>query len=265
MTTRKHLIAGNWKMNGTQASTTEFFNSLNPADFCTQSADYLICPPATCLHTAQDAISGQKLPIATGSQTMDYHESGAYTGELSTDMILETGATHAIIGHSERRQYYNETDDTVSQKVEAAINAGLIPIACVGETLDERDAGQADTIVTTQTQHALSRVPKGTCPSKLVIAYEPVWAIGTGKTCDSAEANRVCGVIRATVARLLGDDVANGVRILYGGSVKPGNAAELFGLPDIDGGLIGGASLKATDYTDIAKATAGLTQTACSV
>lgn len=251
--TRQTMVAGNWKMHGTQAFTQQFFTSLANENLTT-GAELLICPPFTTLQTAKQHIEEHNLPIALGAQTLSVADSGAYTGQISAEMLLELGATHVIVGHSERRQYQQEDNALIAQQVSQALNHGLIPIACVGETFEQRDADLTDKIIVTQVEQVLATVPSQTCPSRVIVAYEPVWAIGTGKTCDAAEANRVCGLIRQTVAKLLGQPFADGVRILYGGSVKPSNAKELFAQSDIDGGLVGGASLKPADFVALAQA-----------
>lgn len=211
------------------------------------SAEVVICPPFVCLEAVGKVIGGTD--IALGSQNVHWAESGAYTGEISAQMLKELGVKYVIIGHSERRQYFGETDDTVNKRSLAAINAGLLPIICVGETLSEREQGITAEVVKRQTEAAL----KGFAPEQVsasVIAYEPVWAIGTGRTATAEDANEVIGVIRATVRTLFGA-AAEAMRIQYGGSMNPKNAAELMAMPEIDGGLIGGASLKAADFAAV--------------
>lgn len=250
--TRQLMVAGNWKMNGTQAYTKEFFAGLDALP--DTAAELLICPAFTSLQVAVDEAKKLSQSLAIGAQTMAGADNGAYTGQVSAEMLLEMDIKHVILGHSERRQYQEESNAAIAEQVAQALKNNMIPIACVGETFNEREAAITDKVVTSQVEESLANVPKETNPSQLVVAYEPVWAIGTGKTCDAAEANRVCGLIRKTIAGMFSDNFANGVRILYGGSVKPANAEELFGQSDIDGGLVGGASLKAADYIGLVEA-----------
>ncbi len=210
--------------------------------------DIVCCTPAIDVPAAVAAAAGTQVEI--GSENCHWKESGAYTGEISTGMLLDAGAKYVIIGHSERRQYFGETDETVNLRARAAIAAGLTAIVCVGETLEERDAGKLEEVIVRQMNVGLKDVTAADC-AKLVIAYEPVWAIGTGRTATPGQAQEVHALIRATLAKLVGDEAAQGVRIQYGGSMKPGNAAELLAKPDIDGGLIGGAALKADDFAAI--------------
>ena len=238
---RKKIIAGNWKMNMTPAKAVELVNSLKN-EINTTDVDVVLCPPYVCLPAVLDAVKGTN--IAVGAQNMYFEESGAYTGEIAPSMLVELGVKYVIIGHSERRQYFAETDVTVNKKVLKAIEHNLVPILCVGESLEEREQGITIDLVRLQTKVALKDV-KAEDAKKVVIAYEPIWAIGTGKTATSAQAEEVCKAIREVVAEVFGQEVADEVRVQYGGSVNGGNANELFNMGNIDGGLVGGASLKA--------------------
>lgn len=210
--------------------------------------DVVICPTAICIPAAVEAVKGSS--VAVGAQNVHFKESGAYTGELAANMLTEAGVKYVIIGHSERRQYFGETDETVNLRTKAALSAGLLPIVCVGESLTEREQGIMDDTVRRQTKIALLDVSSEDA-KKVVIAYEPVWAIGTGKTATADQADEVCGIIRETVKGLYGSEVSDVIRIQYGGSMNAGNAAELLAKPNIDGGLIGGASLKPDDFAVI--------------
>ncbi len=246
---RKIIVAGNWKMNKTPAETVELINQLKP-----QVADakngVIVCVPFTSIAVAAEACKGSNIKV--GAQNMYFEESGAYTGEISPSMLTEAGAEYVVIGHSERRQYFAETDETVNKKVIKAFEHNLIPIICVGESLTQREQGITFELVSMQTKIALlSLTPEQV--KKLIIAYEPIWAIGTGKTATSDQAQEVCQKIRETVASVYGQEVADAVTIQYGGSVNTKTSAELFAKPDIDGGLVGGASLKADDFATIVK------------
>lgn len=212
------------------------------------SCDVVICPTAICIPAAVEATKGSN--VAVGAQNVHFKESGAYTGELAANMLTEAGVKYVIIGHSERRQYFGETDETVNLRTKAALAAGLLPIVCVGESLTEREQGIMDDTVRRQTKIALLGVSAEDA-KKVTIAYEPVWAIGTGKTATADQADEVCGIIRETVKALYGSEVSDVIRIQYGGSMNAGNAAELLAKPNIDGGLIGGASLKPNDFAVI--------------
>ena len=237
---RKKIVAGNWKMNMTPAKAVELVNSLKDK-INTTDVDVVICPPFVCLPAVLDAVKGTN--IAVGAQNMHFEEKGAFTGEIAPDMLVELGVKYVIIGHSERRQYFAETDETVNKKVLKAIEHNLVPVICVGESLAEREQGVTIDLVRLQTKIALKDV-KAEDAKKVVIAYEPIWAIGTGKTATSAQAEEVCKAIREVVAEVYGQEVADEVRVQYGGSVNGGNANELFNMGNIDGGLVGGASLK---------------------
>ena len=244
---RKPIIAGNWKMNKTPAEAVELVKGLIPL-VKDAKCDVVVCPTAVCLPAVAEVIKGTNIKL--GAQNVHFAEKGAYTGELSADMLKAVGCEYVIVGHSERRQYFGETDKTVNLRATAAVKAGLTAIICVGEMKDERVDGYTDIIVTYQTQMAL----KGLTAEELnhvVIAYEPVWAIGTGLTATDEQANETIGVIRKAIAEVYGDDVAQKVRIQYGGSMKGSNVKGLMAQPEIDGGLIGGASLKAEDFAQV--------------
>ena len=244
---RKPIIAGNWKMNKTPAEAVELVKGLIPL-VKDAKCDVVVCPTAVCLPAVAEVIKGTNIKL--GAQNVHFAEKGAYTGELSADMLKAVGCEYVIVGHSERRQYFGETDKTVNLRATAAVKAGLTAIICVGEMKDERVDGYTDIIVAYQTKMAL----KGLTAEELdhvVIAYEPVWAIGTGLTATDEQANETIGVIRKAVARKYGQEVADAVRIQYGGSMNPKNVKGLMAQPEIDGGLIGGASLKAPDFTQV--------------
>jgi triosephosphate isomerase len=246
-TPRRPLIAGNWKMHKTVAEARELARALR-SRVKAEGPEVVVCPPATAIFAVAEALEGS--PIAWGGQNMDWHAKGAFTGEIAPGMLTDLGCTHVILGHSERRTLFGETDEAVCQKVEAAVANGLTPIICVGETLEQREAQLTDNTVIVQVQRALH----GYTPeqvAKVVFAYEPVWAIGTGKTCEATEADRVCGLIRDTLARLADAATAEGVRILYGGSVKPETIAEQMAKPHVDGALVGGACLDADSFAAI--------------
>ena len=244
---RKPIIAGNWKMNKTPAEAVELVKGLIPL-VKDAKCDVVVCPTAVCLPAVAEVIKGTNIKL--GAQNVHFAEKGAYTGELSVDMLKAVGCEYVIVGHSERRQYFGETDKTVNLRATAAVKAGLTAIICVGEMKDERVDGYTDIIVAYQTKMAL----KGLTAEELdhvVITYEPVWAIGTGLTATDEQANETIGVIRKAIAEVYGDDVAQTVRIQYGGSMKGSNVKGLMAQPEIDGGLIGGASLKAEDFAQV--------------
>ena len=238
---RKKIVAGNWKMNMTPAKSVELINSLKN-DINTQEVEVVVCPPSVCLPAVLDAVKGTN--IGVGAQNMHFEESGAFTGEIAPSMLVELGVNYVVLGHLERRQYFAETDETVNKKVLKAIEHNLVPIICVGESLEEREQGVTIDLVRLQTKIALKDV-KAEDAKNVVIAYEPIWAIGTGKTATSAQAEEVCAAIRQVIGEIYGQEVASEVRVQYGGSVNGGNANELFNMGNIDGGLVGGASLKA--------------------
>ena len=243
---RKPIIAGNWKMHKTIAKALEFVNEVKDR-VNNDKVEAVICAPFTLLKDLKQATKGTNIKI--GAQNMHFEEKGAFTGEISPLMLKELDMDYVVIGHSERRQYFNETDETVNKKVLKALEVGIDPILCVGETLEEREAGNTKDICKVQVEKALENVSKEDL-AKVVIAYEPVWAIGTGKTATSEDANDVIAYIREVVANLYGE-LANEVRIQYGGSVKPSNVAEIMNQSDIDGALVGGASLEANDYVEL--------------
>ncbi len=247
---RKKIIAGNWKMNKTPSEAAELAAAIvkNSAG---AGCDVVVCPTAVCLPGVVEKTSGSNVEV--GAQNVHFMESGAYTGELAANMLTDIGVKYVIIGHSERRQYFGETDETVNLRTKAALSGGLLPIVCVGESLTERENGVTSETVCRQVKLAFLGIDKADA-EKVVIAYEPVWAIGTGKTATAEQADEVCGIIRGTIGSLYGEDAAEKIRIQYGGSMNAGNAAELLSKPNIDGGLIGGASLKADDFDVIVKA-----------
>ncbi len=247
MTDRRPLVAGNWKMNGLSAAAAEL-NALAKAlaDRPAPACDVMIAPPFTLLAPFVAAASGT--PIAIGGQDCSHLEPGAHTGDIAAVMLRDIGATSVIIGHSERRQDHHETDDLVRLKAEAAHEAGLVAIVCIGETEPERDRDQTLNVVTTQ---LAGSVPDAATADNTIIAYEPVWAIGTGRTPTAADVATVHGTIREVLVERFGEDIGNGLRILYGGSVKPANAGELMAVANVDGALVGGASLKAADFDGI--------------
>ena len=248
--TRKAVIAGNWKMNKTPAETTEIINAMKPL---VKDADcsVVLCVPYVDIHAALEAANGSNIEI--GAENCHWEKSGAYTGEISADMLVAMGVKYVITGHSERRQYFGETDITVNKRTLAAVNAGLTAIVCVGETLEQREQGITAELVAMQTKIALGGIAKDQL-DKIIIAYEPVWAIGTGKTATSDQAEEVCAVIRATIAEIYDNAAAEALTIQYGGSMNAANADELVSKVNFDGGLIGGASLKAEDFSIIVKA-----------
>ena len=247
---RKKVIAGNWKMNKLPNEAISFFEELTPLVNNTKN-EVVICAPYTDLFYA--ILSAQNTNIKIGAQNMHWEESGAYTGEVSPQMLKSIGVEYVIIGHSERREYFAETDETVNKKVKAAHNVGLTPIVCVGESLEQRESGNAKNIVTSQVKLGLKDLTNDQIESTIV-AYEPIWAIGTGKTATSEDANETIKWIREEIANMYGKETADKVIIQYGGSVKSSNAKELFEMSDIDGALVGGASLKAEEFSKIVNA-----------
>ena len=247
---RKHIVAGNWKMNMTVAEGRSLVEGIKAGLTGTEGVDVLICPPFTALGALGKLVADS--PIALGAQDVHQEASGAYTGEVSVTMLKELGCGYVILGHSERRALFYETDEGVNSKARAVLEAGLRPIVCVGETLEQREAGDMEKVVQSQIEGSLKELGDGL--AKTVIAYEPVWAVGTGKTATSEQAQEVHAFIRGLVSKLATPAIAAGIRIQYGGSVKPSNAREIFGRPDVDGGLIGGAALKPDSFVDIVKA-----------
>ena len=244
---RRAIIAGNWKMNNDRAQTESLIKSLRPL-IKNANCDVVICPPFTSIETAVSKASGSSIQI--GAQNCHFAKSGAYTGEISANMLKEIGVSHVILGHSERRQYFAEKSSTVNLKLISALDAGLTAIVCVGETLKEHESKITTEIVSIQTKLALKglRIEQ---MKNVIIAYEPVWAIGTGKTATSNQAAQVCGTIRKTVEQIFGSSVSQALRVLYGGSMNPTNCECLLSKDDIDGGLIGGASLNPADFSAI--------------
>jgi len=248
---RQRIIAGNWKMNKTIPEAAELAKGVVAAT-AGASAEVVICPTYVCLPAVGEAMKGTH--VALGAHDLHWEKSGAFTGKVSADMLVSAGVKYVIIGHSEQRTYFHETNETVNKKVKAALAAGLLPIVCVGETLSEREAGRTEAVVEDHVVGAYAGLSRDDA-LKTVIAYEPVWAIGTGKVATPEQAQEVHAFIRGTLLqRLYGAEVAAAVRVQYGGSMKADNARELLAKPDIDGGLIGGASLKAADFAGIVKA-----------
>ncbi|MBO4596118.1 MAG: triose-phosphate isomerase [Bacteroidales bacterium] len=248
---RKLIVAGNWKMNTTVPEGVALAKAVaEKAAEVPANVQLIVAPPHTHLVSVAEALKGSK--VALSAQNCADHDKGAYTGEISVGMLVSAACEYTILGHSERRQYYGETDAKLVDKVRLALDAGLKVILCVGENLDEREAGKHFEVVTAQTVNVLSHFSAGDM-AKIVIAYEPVWAIGTGKTATAEQAEEIHACIRKVLADQFGAKVADDTTILYGGSCKPSNAKELFAQPDIDGGLIGGAALKAEDFIEIAK------------
>ncbi len=244
---RKKVIAGNWKMNMLPDQTIKFIDELAPLVKNTEN-EVILCVPYTDLFYS--LLTAQNTNIKIGAQNMHWEENGAYTGEISGQMLKAIGVEYVIIGHSERRQYFAETDETVNKKLKSAFKYGLKPIVCVGETLEERENGKAEEIITSQTEKALDGLSNSQVENT-IIAYEPIWAIGTGKTATSEDANNAIKSIRNKISNIYGQMVANRVIIQYGGSVKASNAKELFTMSDIDGGLVGGASLNVEEFAKI--------------
>jgi len=250
MNKRKTIAAGNWKMNKTAAEAVEFVNELK-ANVADTESEVVVGVPYICLPGVVAAAKGSNIKVA--AQNMHWEEKGAFTGEVSGQMLADLGVDYVIIGHSERREYFAETNETVNKKAHAVFNYGMTPIICCGETLTQREQGVTADHVRYQIKVALLGLSAQQV-KQAVLAYEPIWAIGTGKTASNEQANEVCAIIRATVKELYGEEVSNATRIQYGGSVNAKNAAEIFAMSDIDGGLVGGASLKVEDFTVIAKA-----------
>ena len=248
---RPVVIAGNWKMNKTPAEAKALIEELKPMVAGKNGCDIVICVPYVDISVAVEATKGTNIKV--GAENVHFAESGAYTGEISAKMLTECGVEYVIIGHSERRQYFGETDETVNLRTKAALAAGLKVILCLGEVKDERLAGITNEVVSMQTKLDLAGISKDELKN-VIIAYEPVWAIGTGLTATPEQADETCGVIRATVAELYGKDAAESLTIQYGGSMNDGNAKELLAKVNVDGGLIGGASLKTDKFTTIVKA-----------
>jgi len=247
---RKLIIAGNWKMNKTVAEALDLVKGCKRELTNVKEVDIVVCPPFTALSEVSKAVLNSNIRL--GAQNMSEHNYGAYTGEIAAGMLKEFSVRYVILGHSERRQFYCETDETVAKKALAAHNAALKPIVCVGEKLAEREANETEKVLQTQVTGSLKGLSKQQA-EETIIAYEPVWAIGTGKTATTAQAQETHGFIRHLLVKMFDETVARRVRIQYGGSVKPGNARELMSLPDVDGALVGGASLEDRSFADIIK------------
>ena len=250
---RKRMIAGNWKMNKTWGEGVVLAQGLaDELKDGTGDVDVVVCPPAVDLKGVSEVIEQTSAPFALGGQNVYWEESGAYTGETAPNMLEAVGATHCIIGHSERRDYFGETDEDVNKKAKALMAHGIVPISCCGESLEVREAGKHVEFVVDQIKKDTEGL-EITDPSKYVIAYEPIWAIGTGKTATADAAQEVCGAIRATLVEIFGEETAAGIRVLYGGSAKPENIAGFLEKEDVDGALVGGASLKADSFAAMVK------------
>jgi len=247
---RKKVIAANWKMYKTPDQAREFFQAFLPLVKDHDRDEIVICPTYLAIDAAVHAVKGT--PIGIGAQDVNWEKEGAFTGEICTSMLVAVGVTHVIIGHSERRQFFGETDDTVNLKLKAALETGLAPIVCVGEVLEEREAGLTDDVLRRQCLRAFHAI-SGKKAAKLVVAYEPVWAIGTGKTATPQMASDAHAIIRAEAAKAFGQEFSENLRILYGGSVKPENVKALMSEEEIDGGLVGGASLDPKSFSAIVK------------
>lgn len=246
---RKAIIAGNWKMNKTPDEARALVEELIPL-VADAECEVVVCPPFVDLCPVSKAIKGTNIHL--GAQNIHWAKSGAFTGEISADMLKKFGVEYAIVGHSERRQYFGETDATVNMRAKAALENGITPIICVGESLEQRERGETDEFVASQVRGALEGISADDA-SRVVIAYEPIWAIGTGRTATAEMAEETITVIRKTLRSIFGNDAAETVRIQYGGSMNPQNAASLMAMENIDGGLIGGASLKAEDFSKVVK------------
>ncbi|NJE80197.1 triose-phosphate isomerase [Olsenella sp. SW781] len=250
---RKRMIAGNWKMNKTYSEGVVLAQGLaDELKDGTGDVDVVVCPPAVDLKGVSEVIEQTSAPFALGGQNVYWEESGAYTGETAPNMLEAVGATYCIIGHSERRDYFGETDEDVNKKAKALMAHGIVPISCCGESLEVREAGKHVEFVVDQIKKDTEGLEISD-PSKYVIAYEPIWAIGTGKTATADDAQEVCGAIRATLVEVFGEEVAQGIRVLYGGSAKPENIAGFLEKEDVDGALVGGASLKADSFAAMVK------------
>ncbi|RLD18502.1 MAG: triose-phosphate isomerase [Caldiserica bacterium] len=245
---RKPIIAGNWKMHKTLKEAEELANGIRDSAGNLQDREIVLCPPFTALLTVKNAVSSSNIKV--GAQDMFWEDEGAYTGEVSGKMLMDIGCEYVIIGHSERRKYFGENDQTVNKKVKKALDTGLTPIVCVGETLEEREKGITMSVVRKQVLDGLKEIEKEKAKN-IVIAYEPVWAIGTGKTATPEQAQEVHAYIRKLLGEIWDNEIAENIRILYGGSIKPENIKDLMKEPDIDGGLVGGASLKADSFLKI--------------
>ncbi|WP_312350036.1 triose-phosphate isomerase [Actinomyces sp.] len=253
---RTPLMAGNWKMNLDHLEAIHLVQglalALDDANFDYSSTEVVVIPPFTDIRSVQTVVEGDNLKIRYGAQDVSTHQAGAYTGEVSAEMLVKLGVSYVVVGHSERREYHHESDALVGEKARVVLDAGMTPIICCGEGLDVRKAGRQVEHVLAQIDGALEGMD-AEAAAKVVIAYEPIWAIGTGEVATPADAQEVCGAIRLRLAELYSAELAEGVRILYGGSVKSSNVKEIMAEPDVDGGLVGGASLKAEEFAKIAR------------
>lgn len=251
---RKPLIAGNWKMHMDHLEAIQLVQQtayhLELQDY--EASEITVIPPFTALRSVQTLIEGDKLPMTLGAQDTHWEDTGAYTGAVSVPMLAKLKVKYVLCGHSERRTIFGETDEVVTRKLDAVLRGGLDPILCVGETLDQRESGEAETVVAGQLRAALSHLSTAEA-ERVVVAYEPIWAIGTGRTASPGDAESMCAFVRSTVAEIAGPAVAEGLRVQYGGSVKPGNVVELMHQPNIDGALVGGASLNPDDFAIICR------------
>lgn len=250
MADRRPMMAGNWKMHKTTTEAVAFLESVAVGVDKDTGVEVVVCPPYTALSAVGADIKKKNLKVGLGAQNMHWEEAGAFTGEISPLMLVDLGLEFVIIGHSERRQLFGETNETINKKLKAALDHGLKPIFCVGETLDQREAGQTTEVIAAQITEGLEGVG-GDLPERLVIAYEPIWAIGTGKVAEPEDANDVIRHIRALISSLFGVDTARKIRILYGGSVKPDNVVKIMAEPEIDGALVGGACLKPESFLEL--------------
>lgn len=246
---RKNIIAGNWKMNFSVEETKKFLNEIVPK-INNSKCEVVICPPFTSLQTANEILKDSTVKL--GAQNIHFEESGAFTGEISAEMLKGLGVSYVIIGHSERRTYFNETDKDINKKIFTCFKHGFTPILCVGETLEQRENGEMEKVLETQVKEAFMNVSKEDV-SKIVIAYEPIWAIGTGKTATSKDANDVIGFIRSVIKGIYDSEISDNIVILYGGSVKPNTISEQMAMENIDGALVGGASINVNDFELIVK------------
>ncbi len=244
---RKKIVAGNWKMNKTLSEARSLASEINRELGERREVDVVLCPPFTALNAVGEEIRDSLVKL--GAQNMHWESYGAYTGEISAEMLRDMYCHYVILGHSERRAYFHEDNETVNKKLNAALEANLLPIVCVGESLEDRDGGKAESVVETQVRNSLKGLGEGL--KQVIVAYEPVWAIGTGRTATPEQAQEMHAFIRQTLAGMSSEDTASSMRIQYGGSIKPGNAAEIFSQPDVDGGLIGGAALESRSFVEI--------------
>jgi len=247
---RRPFIAGNWKMNMTHLQAISFIKDLEYKYSNKNNCEVAVCPPATSLKSVKTIIDSDNIDIKLGAQNMYYESSGAFTGEISPEMLKALGVEYVIVGHSERRQYFGETNNIVNKKVKAAFNAGLKPIMCVGESLKVRESGKAEEFVLSQIEECLNGINEESIID-LTVAYEPIWAIGTGKTATSKDANDVCLVVRRKIGEIFSKKISEIIRIQYGGSIKPSSISDLMNMSDIDGALVGGASLEVDDFIAI--------------